>query len=140
MTAVPQSRTFDILGLDLNGYVAMPPNPTRLVLFARGPGGSHDDERDVRVAVASPTGRPDLAGEFLLIARAPTLLVVGEYDAQLRARNEDAADRIAGPTRIAVLDDVGHVIDEPRAQVVLAEMCRDWFRALLRPRAKARAR
>ncbi|GAA3063030.1 dienelactone hydrolase family protein [Pseudonocardia yunnanensis] len=224
MTAVPQSRTFEILGLDLNGYVAMPPNPTGLVLFARGPGGSHDDERDVRVAnelstaqiatvrvnllteaeqridaataelrfdanllgvrtiamidrlasdhataslpggvlgahaaaaacliaaaarpdwvraVVSPTGRPDLAGEFLLIARAPTLLVVGEYDAQLRARNEDAADRIAGPTRIAVLDDVGHVIDEPRAQVVLAEMCRDWFRAHLRPRAKARAR
>jgi putative phosphoribosyl transferase len=224
MTAVPQSRTFDILGLDLNGYVAMPPNPTGLVLFARGPGGSHDDERDVRVAselnaaqiatvrvnllteseqridaataelrfdahllgvrtiamidrlasdhatailpggilgahaaaaacliaaaarpdwvraVVSPTGRPDLAGEFLLIARAPTLLVVGEYDAQLRARNEDAADRIAGPTRIAVLDDVGHVIDEPRAQVVLAEMCRDWFRAHLRPRPKARAR
>ena len=84
--------------------------------------------------------RPDLAGEFLLIARAPTLLVVGEYDTQLRAQNEDAADRIAGPTRIAVLDDVGHVIDEPRAQGLLAEMCRDWFLAHLRRRATAHAR
>ena len=68
-----------------------------------------------------------------------TLLVVGEYDAQLRARSEDAADRIASRTRIAVLDDVGHVIDEQRAQMVLAEMRRDWFRAHL-PRAKERAR
>jgi putative phosphoribosyl transferase len=83
MTAVPLSRTFDVLGLDLNGYVAMPPNPTALVLFARGPGGSHDDERDVRVA------------------------------------NELNAAQIS---------------------TVLAEMCRDWFRAHLRPRAKARAR
>ena len=224
VTAVPQSCSFDILGLDLDGYVAMPPDPTGLVLFAGGPGGSHDDERDVRVAnelnavqiatvrvnlltaaeqridaataqlrfdvqllgvraiamidrlasehataslpggvlgahgaaaacliaaaarphwvraVASPSGRPDLAGEFLLIAQAPTLLVVGEYDTQLRAQNEDAADRIAGPTRVAVLDDVGHVIDEPRAQGLLAEMCRDWFRAHLRPRATAHAR
>jgi hypothetical protein len=224
MTAAPQSHTFDILGLDLDGYVAVPPNPTGLVLLARGPAGSHDDERDVRVvdglnavhiatvgvnllteaeqridaataelrfdahllgvrtiamidrlasdhataslpvgvlgahtaaaacqiaaaarphrvrAVVSPMGRPDLAGEFLRIARAPTLLVVGEYDARLRARNEEAADRIAGPTRIAVLDDVGQVIDEPGTQGVLAEMCRDWFRAHLCPRAKARAR
>jgi hypothetical protein len=90
-------------------------------------------------AVASPSGRPDLAGEFLLIARAPTLLMVGEYDTALRERNEDAADRIAGPTRVALLDDVGHLIDKPDAQALLAEMCRDWFRELLRARTAPRA-
>ncbi|GAA0923625.1 alpha/beta hydrolase [Pseudonocardia zijingensis] len=90
-------------------------------------------------AVVSPSGRPDLAGEFLLIARAPTLLVVGEYDTVLRERNEVAADRIAGPTRVALLDDVGHLIDEPGAQALLAEMCRDWFRELLRARTEASA-
>jgi pimeloyl-ACP methyl ester carboxylesterase len=91
-------------------------------------------------AVASPSGRPDLAGEFLLIARAPTLLVVGEYDTTLRDRNEEAAGRIAGPTRVALLDDVGHLIDEPDAQALLAEMCREWFREHLRPRTGARVR
>jgi hypothetical protein len=91
-------------------------------------------------AVASPSGRPDLAGEFLLIARAPTLLMVGEYDTTLRDRNQDAADRIAGPTRVALLDDVGHLIDKPDAQALLAEMCRDWFRKHLRPRTAAGAR
>jgi putative phosphoribosyl transferase len=221
VAVVWQSRSFDVLGLELGGDVALPESPIGVVLFARGPGGSSDDERDLRVsnelnmvrlatvrvnlltaaeqridaataelrfdadllgvrtiamidrlasdgataglpggllgahsaaagcliaaaarpqwvrAVASPSGRPDLAGEFLLIARAPTLLVVGEYDTALRGRNEDAADRIAGPTRVALLDDVGHLIDKPEAQALLAEMCRDWFRELLRAKTAA---
>jgi putative phosphoribosyl transferase len=91
-------------------------------------------------AVASPSGRPDLAGEFLLIARAPTLLMVGEYDTTLRGSNQDAAARIAGPTRVAVLDDVGHLIDKPHAQALVAEMCRDWFREHLRPRTASPVR
>jgi putative phosphoribosyl transferase len=223
VAVVSQSRSFDVLGLDLGGDVALPENPIGVVLFPRGPSGKSDDERDLRVsnelnmvrvatvrvnlltaaeqridaataelrfdadllgvrtiamidrlaserataglpggllgahsaaagcliaaaarphwvrAVASPSGRPDLAGEFLLIARAPTLLMVGEYDTALRERNEDAADRIAGPTRVALLDDVGHLIDKPDAQALLAEMCRDWFRELLRARTAPRA-
>lgn len=222
MAVVSQSRSFDVLGLDLGGDVTLPEHPIGVVILARGPGGSTDDERDLRVsnelntvhlatarvnllttaeqridaataelrfdanllgvrtiaiidrlaserataglpggllgahsaaagcliaaaarphwvrAVASPSGRPDLAGEFLLIARAPTLLVVGEYDTPLRDRNEDAAARIAGPTRVAVLDDVGHLIDTPGAQALLAQMCRDWFREFLRGRTAAR--
>jgi putative phosphoribosyl transferase len=221
---VPQSRSFDVLGLGLDADVALPEDPVGVVLLARGPGGRGDDERDLRVsneltgarlatvrvnlltaaeqridaataelrfdadllgvrtiamidllaserataglpggllgahsaaagcligaaarpqwvrAVASPGGRPDLAGEFLLIARAPTLLVVGEYDATLRERNQYAAGRIAGPTRLAVLDDVGNLVEEPDAQAVVAEMCRDWFRGLLRARTAAPAR
>jgi hypothetical protein len=224
VTVVSQSRNFDVLGLDLDGYVAVPEHPVGVVLFARVPGGRSDEERDLRVsselntvglatawvdlltaaeqridaataelrfdtdllavrtiamidllaserptarlpggllgahtaaagcltaaaarpewvrAVASPSGRPDLAGEFLLIAHAPTLLVVGEYDTTLRDRNQDAADRIAGPTRVALLDDVGHLINKPHAQSLLAEMCRDWFREHVRPRKSSRRR
>jgi putative phosphoribosyl transferase len=50
VTVVPQSRSFDVLGLDLDGVVAIPEDPVGLVLFLRGPGGSDDDERDLRVA------------------------------------------------------------------------------------------
>jgi putative phosphoribosyl transferase len=218
VSVVPRSHSFDVLGLDLDGHVAMPEQPIGVVLFVRGPGGRGDEERDLRVsdelnavgiatvgvnlltaaeqridaataelrfdadllgvrtiamidrlrsehptarlpaglvgahtaaagcliaaaarpqwvrAIASPGGRPDLAREFLLIARAPTLLMVGEYDTTLRGPNQDAAARIAGPTRVAVLDDVGHLIDEPHAQALVAKMCRDWFREHFRPR------
>jgi putative phosphoribosyl transferase len=224
VTVVPQSRSFDVLGLDLDGDVALPEEPTGLVLVVRGPDGSSDDERDLRMvdelnklriatirvnlltaaeqridaataelrfdadllgvrtiaiidrlesepatarlpggvfgshsgaaacliaaaarplwvrAVASAGGRPDLAGEFLLIARAPTLLVVGEYDTPILARNRDAADRIAGPSRVAVIPDVGHRFDAPDALSLNAELCRDWFREHLRTRTAARAR
>ncbi|MBW0108595.1 hypothetical protein I4I84_07635 [Pseudonocardia sp. KRD-182] len=224
MTVVPQAQSFDVLGLDLDGDIAIPEDPTGLVLVLRGPGGTDDEAWDVHVAselnavriatvrlnlltaaeqridaataelrfdadllavrtiamidrlaseratarlaggvlaahsgaaaallaaaarplwvraIAAPSGRPDLAGEFLLIARAPTLLLVGEYDTQVRARNEDAADRIAGSTRLAVLDDVGHLIDRPDAQARVAALCRDWFRAHLRSRTAARPR
>jgi putative phosphoribosyl transferase len=223
VAVVSQFRSFDVLGLDLDGDVTLPEHPIGVVLLAQGPGGSADDERDLRVsnelntvrlatarvnlltlaeqridaataelrfdadllgvrtiaiidrlaserataglpggllgahsvaagcliaaaarphwvrAVASPSGRPDLAGEFLLIARAPTLLVVGEYDTALRERNEDAASRIAGHTRVALLDDVGHLIDKPDTQALLARLCRDWFREHLRARTSARA-
>jgi hypothetical protein len=218
VTVVPQSRTFDVLGLDLDGDVAIPDDAAGLVLVLRGPSAMHDEwavavaqelhqmriatvgvhlltaaeqridaataelrydadllgvrtiamidrlaserattrlpigilgshsaaaaglvaaaARPHRVrAVASPSGRPDLAGEFLLIAHAPTLLMVGEYDTQLRARIETAADRIAGPTRLAVIDGVGHLFDEPDANRLLSELCRDWFREHLRARA-----
>jgi hypothetical protein len=221
---VPQSRTFDVLGLDLDGDVAVPEDPTAVVLFLRGLNDNRDDERDLRVAnalndariatvradlltaaekridaataelrfnadllgvrtialidlvaaehptarlpgglfgshsaaaaaliaatarphwvraVAAPSGRPDLAGEFLLIARVPTLLVVGEYDTKLLEINQDAADRIAGPARVAVIPDVGHQFDDPDAQALVAQLCGDWFRELLRARTAQHAR
>jgi pimeloyl-ACP methyl ester carboxylesterase len=219
--AAPQSRSFEVLDVDLDGAVALPPDPAGVVLFAHGLGGSRHDERDVLAArelnnigiatvmvdlltpaeqridaataefrfdaaflgvrvialadllaaergtsglpggvlgshsgaaaaliaaaarpqwvraVASRGGRPELAGEFLQLARAPTLLVVGEYDHPLRELNEEAADRIAGPSRVAVVPDAGHLFDEPGAAAMAAELTRDFFRVLLRAREQA---
>lgn len=50
MTVVSQSRSFDLLGLELGGDVALPESPIGVVLFARVPGGRSDDERDLRVS------------------------------------------------------------------------------------------
>jgi putative phosphoribosyl transferase len=219
--AAPQSRSFEILDVDLDGAVALPPDPAGVVLFAHGLGGSRHDERDVLAArelnnvgiatvmvdlltpaeqridaataefrfdaaflgvrvialadllaaergtsglpggvlgshsgaaaaliaaaarpqwvraVASRGGRPELAGEFLQLARAPTLLVVGEYDHPLRELNEEAANRIAGPNRVAVVPDAGHLFDEPGAAAMAAELTRDFFLVLLRAREQA---
>jgi hypothetical protein len=224
VTVVPQSRTFDVLGLGLEGDVAVPENATGLVLMLRIPDADDDVDRDVRVAealngagiatvrialltpaeqqidaataelrfnadllgvrtiaiidllatergtarlhggvlashsavaaaliaaaarplwvraIASACGRPDLAGEFLYLALAPTLLVVGEYDTELREQNEDAADRIAGPARVAVLDGVGPRFDQDETRSLIADMFRDWFREHLRPRTAQHAR
>ena len=221
---LPQSRTFDVLGLDLDGDVAVPENATGLVLMLRIPGADDDVDRDVRVAealngagiatvriallttaeqridaataelrfnadllgvrtialidrlaaepatrrlhggvagshsaaaaaliaaaarplwvraIASTCGRPDLADEFLTIAHAPTLLVVGEYDTRIREQNEDAADRIAGPARVAVLDGVGPRFEQDDTRSLIADMFRDWFREHLRPRTAQHAR
>ena len=221
---LPQSRTFDVLGLDLDGDVAVPENATGLVLMLRIPGADDDVDRDVRVAealngagiatvriallttaeqridaataelrfnadllgvrtialidrlaaepatrrlhggvagshsaaaaaliaaaarplwvraIASTCGRPDLAGEFLTIAHAPTLLVVGEFDTPIREQNEDAADRIAGPARVAVLDGVGPRFEQDDTRSLIADMFRDWFREHLRPRTAQHAR
>ncbi|MCU1662901.1 MAG: dienelactone hydrolase [Pseudonocardia sp.] len=224
MTAAPQSRRFEVLDVDLDGAVALPPDPAGVVLFAHGLGGSGHDERDVLAArelnnvgiatvmvdlltpaeqridaataefrfdaaflgvrvialadllaaeretsglpggvlgshsgaaaaliaaaarpqwvraVASRGGRPELAGEFLQLARAPTLLVVGEYDHPLRELNEEAADRIAGPNRVAVVPGAGHLFDEPGAAAMAAELTRDFFRVLLQAREQAHSR
>jgi hypothetical protein len=50
VAVVSQSRSFDVLGLDLAGEVALPENPVGVVLIVRGPGGRSDDERDLRVS------------------------------------------------------------------------------------------
>jgi putative phosphoribosyl transferase len=224
VTVVPQSQRFDVLGLELDGTVAVPEGSTGVVLFARGAGGTRDDELDARVArelnsvriatvmvdllttaeqridaataelrydadllgvrviaiidrlasehptarlpggvlgshsgaaaaliaaaarpqwvraVAAYSGRPDLAGEFLLLVHAPSLFVVGEYDRQLLGLNQDAADRIPGPARVAVIPGAGHLLNEPGAMSLVADLSRDWFRELFRARAAASAR
>lgn len=216
MTVVPRSRCFDVVGVRLEGTVAVPEDASGIVLFAHGIGGSRDDERDVRIAlelngvriatvlvdlltveeqridaataelrfdadflgvrviavadvlatedptsalaggvlgshsgaaaaliaaaarphwvraVASRGGRPELAGEFLRLARAPTLLMVGEYDRPILDLNRQAAQRIAGPSRVAVVRDAGHLFDEPGALAAVVDLSRDWFREHLR--------
>jgi hypothetical protein len=50
VTVMAQSRSFDVLGLDLDGHAAVPEAPVGLVLMLRGPGGFEDDERDLAIA------------------------------------------------------------------------------------------
>jgi len=97
-------------------------------------------DRPERVrAVVSRGGRPDLAGDALARVAAPTLLIVGGDDPEVRRLNEQAAARLAGPVDLAVVPGAGHLFEEPGAldaviELTVAALDR-WLGAAREPRA-----
>lgn len=93
-------------------------------------------ERPERVAaVVSRGGRPDLAGtEALQLVRAPTLLIVGAEDTGVLRLNEEAADRLGGPSRIHVVPRATHLFEEEGALAEVADAASDWFTGILKGR------
>jgi putative phosphoribosyl transferase len=73
-------------------------------------------ERAERVRlIISRGGRPDLAGDALARVQAPTLLIVGERDPQVRQLNERAAAVMRAPVKIEVVPTATHLFEEPGA-------------------------
>jgi putative phosphoribosyl transferase len=71
-------------------------------------------ERPDRVRlVISRGGRPDLAGDALADVRAPTLLIVGGRDPQVRKLNEAAAAVMTAPVSIDIVPGATHLFEEP---------------------------
>lgn len=81
---------------------------------------------DVR-AVVSRGGRPDLARDALPYVRAPTLLIVGEFDKEVIRLNRLAADGLVCEHRIAVVPCATHLFEEPGTLEEAARLARDWF-------------
>lgn len=94
---------------------------------------------DVR-AVVSRGGRPDLAADRLEHVTAPTLLIVGSRDESVLVLNRMAAERLAGPHDLDVIEGAGHVFEEPGALERVAELAGEWFLAHLCTPAAAEAR
>ena len=78
-------------------------------------------------ALVSRGGRPDLAGDALEQVEAPTLLIVGGDDHPVIGLNEEAAERLAGPSRLVLVPGATHLFEEPGALDKVAELARDWF-------------
>lgn len=78
-------------------------------------------------AVVSRGGRPDLAADRLEAVWAPTLLVVGSRDESVLVLNRMAAERLAGPHELDVIEGAGHVFEEPGALERVAELAAAWF-------------
>ena len=71
-------------------------------------------ERPERVRlVISRGGRPDLAGDALARVQAPTLLIVGERDPEVRQLNRKAAAVMRAPVSIEVVPAATHLFEEP---------------------------
>lgn len=86
-------------------------------------------------AVVSRGGRPDLAGAALAAVRAPTLLIVGEADPELRALNEAALAELDCTAELRIIPGAGHLFEEPGALETVIAHAADWFAAHLGPPA-----
>jgi pimeloyl-ACP methyl ester carboxylesterase len=103
-----------------------------LVAAARRP----DDVR----TVVSRGGRPDLAGDYLPLVKARTLLIVGGDDAPVITLNEAALRRLTCPKEMVIVPGASHLFEEPGALEEVARLACRWFEAHLRPQAAESAR
>lgn len=89
--------------------------------------------RDAGVnAVVSRGGRVDLAEAALGDVTAPTLLLVGEEDPAVLARNRDALDDLPRETELYVVPGAGHLFQGRGELEEVAEVAADWFETHLR--------
>lgn len=82
--------------------------------------------RDV-AALVSRGGRPDLAGAVLGDVRAPTLLIVGGFDAEVLRLNMAAQERLRCEKRLEIVPLATHLFAEAGAMEAVARLARDWF-------------
>jgi len=83
-------------------------------------------ERPERVRlVISRGGRPDLAAAVLMRVQAPTLLIVGERDPQVRRLNEAAAAAMTAPVSLEVVPGATHLFEEPGALEAVIDLAVD---------------
>jgi putative phosphoribosyl transferase len=83
-------------------------------------------------AVVSRGGRPDLAGPYLPRVKAPTLLVVGGYDAPVITMNRSALAQLQlGAKQLVIVPGAGHLFEEPGTLDRVAELARAWFERYL---------
>jgi putative phosphoribosyl transferase len=83
-------------------------------------------------AVVSRGGRPDLAGEAVLVTvQAPTLLIVGGADGQVVDLNQAAFDYLRCRKRIEIVPGATHLFEEPGALEKVGDLAAAWFAAHL---------
>ena len=90
-------------------------------------------------AVVSRGGRPDLAGDALGEVEAPTLLVVGERDAQVIELNQAAYAQLHCEKELVLVPRATHLFEEPGTLAQAAALAADWFRRHLPAPDGARA-
>lgn len=88
-------------------------------------------------SVVSRGGRPDLAADWLPRVTAPTLLIVGGRDIDVLRLNRWAAERLAGPHELAVVDHATHLFEEPGTLDQVCGLARLWFTRTLVATARA---
>jgi len=78
-------------------------------------------------AVVSRGGRPDLAGPFLHLVRAPTLLIVGGCDYGVIELNQHALQRLQCAKKLVIVPGATHLFPEPGALEQVAALAAQWF-------------
>lgn len=78
-------------------------------------------------AVVSRGGRPDLAGQALALVRCPTLLIVGSLDTVVLELNRQAFEELRCEKRLVIVENAGHLFEEPGALERVADLSIQWF-------------
>lgn len=78
-------------------------------------------------AVVSRGGRPDLAGDYLKMIHAPTLLIVGGDDYDVLELNQRALGMMNCPKKLEIISGATHLFEEPGTLEQAAHLSRDWF-------------
>jgi putative phosphoribosyl transferase len=85
------------------------------------------DRPHVVGAVVSRGGRPDLAGTALSRVQAPTLLIVGGYDAPVIQLNQTAQAQLHATNHLEIVPGATHLFEEPGALEEVARLASEWF-------------
>jgi dienelactone hydrolase len=97
------------------------------------------DRPEATAAVVSRGGRPDLAGAALSAVRAPTLLIVGGWDAPVITLNQEAYAQLKAPKELVIVPGATHLFEEPGTLEEVARLAAAWFsRHLSRAHTEAR--
>lgn len=85
-------------------------------------------------AVVSRGGRPDIAGTSALEnVKAPTLLIVGGWDEDVIALNQQAFDQLHCIKVITIIPGATHLFTEPGTLEDVAHQASAWFAQYLKP-------
>jgi len=82
-------------------------------------------------AIVSRGGRVDLAGRWLPKVAAPTMLIVGELDTDVREWNRQSAARMRCEHRLEVVPGATHLFEEVGALDEVAALASTWFSKFL---------
>jgi dienelactone hydrolase len=95
---------------------------------------------DEIAAVVSRGGRPDLADAALPKVAAPTLLIVGGFDAPVIEMNRDAMKQMRGEVKLEIVPGATHLFEESGTLERVAELAGSWFVRHLQPAIATRRR
>jgi len=85
-------------------------------------------------AVVSRGGRPDMAGRSALEkVKSPTLLIVGGWDEEVIALNEEAFAQLHCIKVITIIPGATHLFTEPGTLEDVAHKAAEWFGQYLKP-------
>lgn len=84
-------------------------------------------ESSIIKAVVSRGGRPDLAGKFLSLVKAPTLLIVGGNDGPVIKMNQDAMSKMNCVNKLEIVSGATHLFEEPGTLDKVGYLAKAWF-------------
>jgi putative phosphoribosyl transferase len=79
------------------------------------------------VTVVSRGGRPDLAEQYLPKVKAPTLLLVGDYDEEVIELNKQAIAKMTAEKKLVIIPGATHLFEEPGKLEEVGRISTEWF-------------